>query len=290
MTRLARWLAAAIATLAAFSATAQVLTGPLSAFPRVRLTDSCGDGKDAGVYIPASNTLVSQIADVVDARTDSATLRSLWWPTGETKGFFGDFVALRYDPFQDSRQIAQDISSVWASRGGGDVELNEFICFDPSPPPGIVTVREFQYAHFGEFRLAVGDTEAASLAADGWTPTGETYRVLHDFCSGGSAVYRFIRSQAAWRSGNLLTMNAAECGSIREFNPDWRPFDLAFFAMAPVNGECTGPYSGIAVYRVAFPRAPMGASLYRFTSSEAIYDGLLDQGWTGRGIAFCAMP
>lgn len=295
MRRIARWLGTALAALASVSPAAQVLTGPLGALPGVRLTDSCATEDTGGVEIDGSPALVQQIADIAnDPGADPAVLRSLWLPksAGSPLQITGHgFVVLAYDPFQDTLQIADDIKTAWASRGVTGTGQDSYLCFDPSPPPPIYTVSEFTHPHFGEYRLAVGSAEAASLSADGWVPTGETYRVLGEGnCYGGSKVFRFIRTQAAWRGSTLLTMDAAECGNIRKSNPSWRPLDVPFFSVPPVGGACTGQYSGIAVYRVALPRAPMGASIYRFTSSQATYNDMLDHGWTGRGIAFCAMP
>lgn len=139
---------------------------------------------------------------------DPAVLRSLWWPihAGGNFDISGEeFIVITY--------------------GSG-------ACFDPLPPAPIDAVAEYANPRNGEFRLAVG-AEAASLSADGWSPTGDSFHVLGDgTCYGGRAVFRFIRTRDGPRAGSLLTMDA---------------------------------------------------------SNKALYDDLLSQGWTGRGIAFCAM-
>lgn len=292
--------AAALAAWASVSSTAQVLTAPLAASPKVRLTDSCSTVYSNGVYLEGSLDLTHRMASIAnDPGADPSVLRSLWWPTGATILDIGGngFAVLEYDPFQDTIQIAADINATMSrtvfgvQQGLTAAPDAGVLCFDPTPPPPIYPVVEYQNPRNGEYRLAVGSAEAASLIADGWTPTGDAFHVVGvDPCNAGDRVFRFVRAQDGPRAGNLLTMDPVECGSIRKANPAWRPLDVPFQSAPPVNGACTGQRSGVAVYRVAFPRAPMAPTIYRFTSNKPLYDELLSQGWTGRGIAFCAMP
>ena len=299
MRRISRAAAAVVAAAASVCSTAQVLTAPLSASPRVRLTDSCSATQNTTVQLEGSPALTEQLASIAnDPGADPAVLRSLWWPRGATTLDIGSagFAFLDYDPFQDNVQIAADITATMSktvfgvqqgvTAAGGSAVL----CFDPTPPPPIYPVAEYRNPLNGEYRLAVREGEAASLAADGWTATGDAFHVVGlDPCNPGHVVFRFVHAQDGPRAGNLLTMDPAECGSIRKSNPAWRPLDVPFQSVPPVNGACTGQLSGVAVYRIAFPRAPMAPTLYRFTSNKPLYDELLAQGWTGRGIAFCAM-
>ena len=118
-------------------------------------------------------------------------------------GFQGNSAVLAYGLFQDTVQIAAALKAdpglfSWGVRDAGS---DNFVCFATPPPPELRTVTEYENPRFGEYRLAFGGDESASLAADGWTATGG-YRVLASgTCYGGSIVFRF-----AWRPFETLSV------------------------------------------------------------------------------------
>lgn len=294
MRRIAPRAGAALAALACVSPMAQVLTAPLDGSPHVRLTDSCSTVENGGLALFGDpQGLHNLVSAVNDPNADPAFLRELWWPTAaRVAGFQGNAAILSYGLFQDTDQIAAAMNADTGlfARGVRNAATDSFACFPTPPPPALATVRELRSAG-GEFRLAVGPGEAASLIADGWVETGDTYEVLvAGTCYGGIQVFRFARAQGGPRAGNLLTLDVDECSRVRKSDPAWRPVDVAFASVAPVNGACSGTYSSISVYRLDSPPSPMVRASHRYTSSRATYDAMLSQGWAGRGVAFCAMP
>ena len=287
--------AAVVAAAASVCATAQVLTAPLSASPTVRLTDSCSIVENDGVVVFGDAAGLFKLVNAVNNPSpDPAFLGELWWPSSaRVTGFQGNSAVLVYGLFQDTVQIASALKAdpglfSWGVRDAGS---DNFVCFATPPPPELRTVTEYENPRFGEYRLAFGGDESASLAADGWTATGDTYRVLASgTCYGGSIVFRFARAQADWRSGRRLVTDPAECARVRVSDTAWRPYDTPFAAVPPVSGACTGQYSGVAVYGLQMSRGPLAATSFRYTSSTATYAAMMAQGWTGSGIAFCAMP
>ncbi len=286
-------IAAAVIATASMSLAAQRLSLPLGGTPGLRLTDSCAtEDAPTSATIDATEQFRSEtIAAINNRALDPALLYALWLPVSERQ--ISTILVIDYaDRFQNATEIVKALQAdpalaarglLHASANGGGV------CFSALPPPGHVRVTEYYSPQLNHYQLAVGDTEAGALASSGWMPTGESFSALQQgACYGATNVFRFARSFAASRGSNFLTVDPAECGSVRKNNPAWRPRDVPFFATAPAAGVCQNNFSMLPIYRLYNGREMFNDMNHRYTTSAATYAGMMAQGWIGEGVAFCA--
>ena len=289
-----RMWAAAIAALQLLPAAAQVLTRPLAALADSQLTQSCNTLDATSVIVDASAQARADIVAAVSGANDADLLTRLWRPASARQTNYVTMeneVVLGYDAFQDVAQIRDAIAAdpVLAARGVRAAFSDGYACFSVMPPPPVATVTEYYHPSINHYVLSTDADDGAALVAEGWQATGESFRALRagagvPTCYGGVTVFRF-RLSPGWRGSRFLTADPAECGSLRRLDPGWRPDGIAFVADRAVNGTCS---KGAPIYRAYNGRAAWNDSNHRFTPSFATYQHMLEQGWTGEGIAFCA--
>lgn len=288
----------AAAALAAAPAVAQMLSKPWADAPELRLTELCNTsaGAPSQAILDASAPFRAEIVTAVTERDrDPGLVHSLWMPRHaqqtDYRAFENEVIIDYIDRFQDVAQITRELNadSSLAARGFQKAYVNGFdICFAALPPPPFVTVTEYYHPQMNHYRLSVGDTEGALLAADGWLATGESFRALAaGACYDAKNVFRFARSFGDRRGSRFLTLDAAECGQVRRKDPSWRPEDVPFFAKPPQAGMCQAPNATTAVYRLYNGRHMFNDANHRYTTSLAAYNEMIAQGWSAEGIAFC---
>jgi hypothetical protein len=284
------FLVAALVAVTAGPAAAQRLSKPWSDSPALRLTDSCATNDSDETFFICSDAFRASLMSAVSSQADPDLLWKIWLPKSARTGG-SQWAIFRYDPFQDTAEIARSMNNDAnvTFLGMQSANLNNGLCFGTGPPPSFTRVTEYYHFQMNHYRLAVGADEGAALAADGWIPTGESFQGMRDGgCYGASKVFRFSRSLAGRRGSQFLTHDPAECGHVRKNDPAWRPEDIPFYARTPQGSECVDfYYSKIPVYRAYNNRAMFNDMNHRYTTSAAAYAQMIAQGWIGEGVAFC---
>lgn len=163
----------------------------------------------------------------------------------------------------------------------GPVSLGAFIA-----GPAFATKHAVEYFHqgMGHYFVTADADEIAGLDQGffaGWTRTGEGWNV---WSQGGGLkdVCRFFTITFAPKGSHFYTANAAECEYVKH-NRDWQFEKIAFKVYEPVFGACQ---IGVPLYR-AFNNGMTGAPNHRYTTSTAIRNQLIQQGFADEGVAGC---
>jgi serine protease len=202
---------------------------------------------------------------------------------------FEDEVILSYDPVQDTEEIARAIRAdpVLGAFGVRSATASGWSCFATSPPPQKVTITEYRNRFLDHYFLSSTATENALIdagaAGEGWERTGEAFATTaSDPCSGGYPVFRFYGRAA---NSHFFTVDAAECGAVRNQDPGWLYEGVAFGAFMPANGVC--PARTRPLYRLYNGRAAQTDSNHRFVARPDLYAQMQARGWIGEGVALC---
>lgn len=237
----------------------------------------------AAIADPASNPgLLDRLGDPV-----SATFRAAPTP------YSSDLLQLRYDPAQDTREIATSLGhdATLAGQFGSVMPDGYSVCFATSPPPQPVTLTEYHNTRLDHYFISSSDAENASIdgggAGPGWARTGQQWKTYApSACAGTSkAVYRFYGTPGIGPNSHFFTADATECGGLRH-GTGWTYEGMAFGAELPVNGQC--PVNAPRpVYRAYNNRWMYNDSNHRYATDPAIYAGMIAKGWIGEGVALC---
>ncbi|MBP8295515.1 MAG: hypothetical protein KAX84_05360 [Burkholderiales bacterium] len=160
-------------------------------------------------------------------------------------------------------------------------------------PDEITTsVVEFFNSGLVHYFITADPNEAAAIdagaAGPGWTRTGQTFK------SGGpNKVCRFygnpdLNPATGTRRGpnsHFYTIEAAECAAVK-LDDGWR-FESYDFNGWPI-GSLGCPEDTQPVMRAYNNRFAQNDSNHRYTTSVAIYDQMIAEGWTGEDTVFCA--
>src|SRR5262249_2391157 len=144
------------------------------------------------------------------------------------------------------------------------------------------TVVEFYNYLLDHYFITVSSAEQASIDAGGsgpgWTRTGKM------FTSGGTKLA--CRFYGPGPKSHFYTIDADECASAM-LDPDWTCESYAFSVIAaPTAGPC--PAGTIPVHRLYNNRYMYNDSNHRYVTSAAIYQQMIEVGWKGEGVVFCA--
>ncbi|MCC7172563.1 MAG: YncE family protein [Planctomycetes bacterium] len=163
----------------------------------------------------------------------------------------------------------------------GPVSLGNFIA-----GPVFVTKQAVEYFHqgMGHYFVTADADEIAGLDQGvfaGWTRTGERWNV---WSQGGGLrdVCRFFTVTFAPKGSHFYTANPVECEGVKH-NRDWQFEKIAFKVYEPRFGACQ---IGVPLYR-AFNNGMTGAPNHRYTTSTAIRNQLIQQGFADEGVAGC---
>ncbi|QJR15935.1 hypothetical protein [Usitatibacter palustris] len=157
-----------------------------------------------------------------------------------------------------------------------------------------VGVREYYNSKINHFYMSSNPDEMAWLDAGGggggWVHTGEAWTTHMDsapncYTPNYSPVYLFYGTPGIGPNSHYYTTNPAECGYLRN-TTGWTYLTTPFGAQRTNNGACTleAPVGLMLLYN---NRAAQNDSNHRYTSSQAIYQSMLAQGWIGYGVQLC---
>jgi hypothetical protein len=116
-----------------------------------------------------------------------------------------------------------------------------------------------------------------------WKRTGQTFYVWPTAASNplGVATCRFFTVFFAPKSSHFYTPNADECNGLIATSQVWQFESIAFYiALADANGNC--PPGTIPLYRF-YDNGMGGAPNHRYTTSLAIFNVMVAQGWQFEG-------
>jgi hypothetical protein len=166
-----------------------------------------------------------------------------------------------------------------SSRGAYTVHSSFTAGAGPGPGPTSTAV-EYFHQGMGHFFVTADANEVRILDTGngGWARTGQSFRVFPLNTVGAVNVCRFFTAVFAPRSTHFYT--GTECPTLRQ-NPIWTYEGEVFaFVVPSIAGAC--PAGTVALYRL-YNRARNNAPNHRYTTSLAIRDQMLAQGWEAEG-------
>ena len=167
---------------------------------------------------------------------------------------------------------------------------------------GTVPVTEYFHAGLGHYYLSSNSGESSWLdrggGGGGWTRTGLSFRA---WATGGNPiareVCRYYGSPTLGPNSHFFSISANECEGLHQLQratpasvPRWNHEGIAFFAetVDPLTGQCRSGRS--AVYRAYNNGSTRGIdSNHRFVPRVDELSGLVSEGWSREGIAFCSI-
>jgi hypothetical protein len=259
-------------------------------------TERCNTQLASKVSLGVADTFMDNLHALVHANLPRYfdAVRRLWEPREITLHLVGGnwFADLEYDPRQDPDQIASEIRVDPVLRLIGVTSAQVALPICPAGPPtwakpmGLSEYRNRIIEHY----ILADRYEAAALAGGaagpGWEATREGFATLPPhFCTGADAVHR-LYSPAL--NSHMYTQDPVECGRLRQPGTGWLYEGIAFGAWKPVDGEC--PRGTSPVWNMFDGRPVHGSLAHRYVARTSLVTGLLLQGWTLEGVAFCVSP
>ena len=146
------------------------------------------------------------------------------------------------------------------------------------------TAVEYFHAGYGHYFVTALPNEISMLDAgtSGWSRTGLSFKVLAVDEVGSANVCRFWSGQTfAPKSSHFYTPFDWECAIVKS-NPVWTYEGTVFSMMLPdASGVC--PRLTIPLYRL-YNDGKSGAPNHRYTTSAAIRQQMIAQGWIPEGV------
>lgn len=168
--------------------------------------------------------------------------------------------------------------------GAGPVALGGFVSAGAAPS---VAAIEYYHSAFDHYFVTATAAEAAALDAgtiQGWTRTGQSFRVYPLAALAATKVCRFFGISFAPKSSHFYTSSSSECAIVKN-NPNWQYEGFAFSVTSPLSsGSC--PAWTAPLYRL-YNNGMGGAPNHRYTISTSIRSAMLAQGWISEGVAAC---
>lgn len=293
----------AASRMARAAAYALAFCGVLSAgaaHAQTRLTQNCNPGWGTSVVVQVQNNspLIALLTGVASQpESDPALYTRIWEPLRAKTYTFGNSkgISLDFPVSQDMDEIKASLQSDPLFQTPDVLSVSTdgpFVCFAVLPTLPGVALTEFYNASLDHYVLAVGASEVAFVEeghwGPGWAKTGETItaRVSASACHGARYIQRFASERNQWPPSLFYTVKPDVCGFLRSHDLGWRYAADAFGAAAPVNGACSPAYP-TPVYQLYNNQPDVNRVNHRYTTSQAIYNTMLDRGWVGEGVAFC---
>ena len=157
-------------------------------------------------------------------------------------------------------------------------------------------IKEYYNTGLNHYFITAFDAEKRSVetggAGPGWQMTGQFITV-----GGDSPVCRFYGNrninpatgQPFGPNSHFYTIEPAECAAVR-LDPGWTFESGDVFSMIQVTGPGECPEDTRPVRRVYNNRAAQNDSNHRYLTSQALYQQMINSGWRGEGVVFCAQP
>jgi len=186
--------------------------------------------------------------------------------------------SLYRDPPYIRTNLATNFAGQTASVGGTAA---------PPPPPQTAQAVEYYYRDWDYYFVTSNTGEVASLdqgvpdyRGGVWTRTGLTFNVWPQQSGTASPTCRFFSTSFAPKSSHFYTPFPDECATVKQ-NPNWQFENIAFYIQqADANGNC--PSGTIPLYRV-YNNGEGGAPNHRYTTSLAVANQMVAQGWVFEG-------
>ncbi|HEY8242097.1 MAG TPA: hypothetical protein VII68_01450 [Casimicrobiaceae bacterium] len=237
-----------------------------------RITSGLGAGPVTSIAfdaVSASTLYVSQSGSGVFRSTD---LGATW---NAMDAGLGDEVVskVQADTFTADR--------LYASTGSGAYRTD----LSTGVPAGWRRAIEFYHAQFNHYFVSADNDEVAGLDAgvfQGWSRTGEAFRVTEATTPGSEPVCRFFSTGFAPLSTHFYTPYPQECEGLKT-NPAWFYERIAFGLMLPDAPPSRGCRAGTrALYRL-WNRNLDGAPNHRYTTNPFTFGTMQNQGWLYEG-------
>ncbi|MBI4741615.1 MAG: hypothetical protein HY777_08765 [Betaproteobacteria bacterium] len=154
-------------------------------------------------------------------------------------------------------------------------------------PVSAATAIEYYHAGFGHYFITASPEEADLIDSgvlQGWSRTGETFKVYTLNTPGAANVCRFFTTSFAPKSSHFYTPSATECASVKG-NPNWQYEGLVFSVAPAASSSC--PTGTVPIYRL-YNNGQSGAPNHRYTASPAIVSTMAAQGWANEGVSMCS--
>ncbi len=158
----------------------------------------------------------------------------------------------------------------------------------------LVQAIEYYHAGLDHYFVTAGADEIAKLDAGyftGWQRTGEQFTVADPSTplAGGSAVCRFYGNPGVGLDSHFYSASSAECAAVEANFPNaWlleSPDVFQVYLPDTATGAC--PAGSIAIYRAWNGRVD---SNHRYTTSAALQQAMIAQGYVAEGYGPSAMP
>ncbi len=171
--------------------------------------------------------------------------------------------------------------------GGG-----RFIPERAPPPPSTARAVEYYNPGLAHYFITASADEIAKLDSGvfkGWQRTGESFSVYPAAADGRVAVCRFFSTAFGDKSSHFYAPRGLGCEPVLE-NASWVFEGDVFYTYLP-DGAGTCPDANLPVYRL-YNNGQGGAPNHRFTTSEAVRNQMIADGWvpegTGIGVGMCS--
>ena len=181
-------------------------------------------------------------------------------------------IGLALDPFVAGR--------IHAATGSGQYAAD----LESGVPAGDRRAIEYYYAAFNHYFVSADLDEIAGLDAgafQGWSRTGEGFRVAEAATPGNSPVCRFFSIGFQPLATHFYTPYANEC-EILKADPNWVYEKIAFGLATPDPTTRGCPSETRVLYRL-WNRNQGGVPNHRYTTSAITFDAMIDQGWIFEG-------
>lgn len=163
-----------------------------------------------------------------------------------------------------------------------------------SRTPTNITVTEFYNTDLQHYFITANAEEAAAIdtgsAGPGWSRTGQTFKAWLDGpIPGASEVCRFYGTPGSGPNSHFYTTISAECVLVKQ-DAGWTYEALGRFwlVQATTNTPAGCPAGTQAIYRAYNNRYAQNDSNHRYATDVAVYNQMVDLGWSGEGVVMCA--
>jgi len=180
-------------------------------------------------------------------------------------------------------------------RGANGVTLQYSKAIEVRPESRTV---EYYEEASGHYYLTVDPAEVNRLdmPGSGWRRTGEGFRVWTNASVAPPNAAPACHFYLSTSNTHFYSVKAADCELLKSIEAKerqgdkaytgWTYVGTAFYALAPVNGECAAGTT--PVWRFYNNGAPRNDANHRFAVTSGVQNAMYSTSWNAEGIAFCA--
>jgi hypothetical protein len=157
----------------------------------------------------------------------------------------------------------------------------------PATPGVVVDTIEYYNVALDHYFITAFPEEIALLDAGvqvpGWTRTGYMFHTWKSGTGPGNEACRFFGTPGRGPNSHFYTISDFECDKVKA-DPNWTFEALAFRAVEPVAGVCSGEHA--TVTRL-YNNGMGGQANHRYLTDPAAIDATVAKGWLIEGPVFC---